>query len=133
MDSARFAKLAISATLLILTVSACGVEWFPSPTNSNSTTTTTTSSYTAICADGTLSSSANCSGTCSSHGGVSYWFVATCGHPRPIALCKDGKQSTSEECSAICLGNGGVQSWYTSACGHTVPKYIFGTYSITTK
>jgi len=34
---------------------------------------------TAKCADGTLSYSQNCSGTCSSHGGVASWYISGCG------------------------------------------------------
>lgn len=37
----------------------------------------------ARCADGTLSYSQNCSGTCSSHGGVAEWYRSGCGSTNP--------------------------------------------------
>lgn len=39
----------------------------------------TSASATALCNDGTYSYSQNCSGTCSSHGGVKTWYVSNCG------------------------------------------------------
>ena len=45
-------------------------------------------SATAKCSDGSTSSSKNCSGTCSGHGGVSVWYVSGCGSnkivPNPV-------------------------------------------------
>lgn len=41
----------------------------------DNSTSNNSSSATAVCNDGTLSYSQNCSGTCSSHGGVKTWYI----------------------------------------------------------
>lgn len=46
---------------------------------SDSSPTSSTQTATALCNDGTYSYSQNCSGTCSSHGGVKIWYVSNCG------------------------------------------------------
>jgi len=40
--------------------------------------------HTAQCNDGTYSDSTNCSGTCSSHGGVSTWYISNCGNSKTL-------------------------------------------------
>lgn len=44
------------------------------------------SGATAKCSDGSYSYSQNCSGTCSSHGGVSQWYISGCGTPKETVL-----------------------------------------------
>jgi uncharacterized protein DUF3761 len=60
---------------------------------------------TALCADGTWSSSKKRSGACSSHGGISTWFGKP---PRgATARCKDGTWSKAAG-SGACSSHGGV-------------------------
>lgn len=58
----------------------------------NGGSSSSASGHTALCNDGTYSDSKNCSGTCSSHGGVKEWYV-NCG------------TSASKLASAILINN----------------------------
>ena len=119
--------------LFVLWLGGCGnVEWFPDSKQGN--TTPATVSHTALCTDGSYSDSATCSGTCSSHGGISIWYVADCGTATTLgsatATCRDGFLSYSQNCSGTCSSHGGVATWHTTACGGTVAKAIsFSQYS----
>lgn len=61
---------------------------------------------TALCADGSWSSSQERSGTCSGHGGVAKWF----GKPPKKATfrCKDGTYSKAKDSQGACSQHGGV-------------------------
>ena len=61
---------------------------------------------TALCEDGSWSSSQKRSGTCSGHGGVSKWFGKT---PRKATFrCKDGTYSKAKSSQGACSQHGGV-------------------------
>lgn len=51
----------------------------------NSSSSNGSATATAKCNDGTFSYSQNCSGTCSSHGGVQIWYVSNCGNSKVVA------------------------------------------------
>ncbi len=61
---------------------------------------------TALCADGSWSSSHDRSGTCSAHGGVSKWFGKA---PKKATFrCKDGTYSKAKDSQGACSQHGGV-------------------------
>jgi hypothetical protein len=61
---------------------------------------------TALCEDGSWSSSTNRSGTCSGHGGIRKWF----GKPpkRATFRCKDGTYSKAKDSQGACSQHGGI-------------------------
>ena len=61
---------------------------------------------TALCADGSWSSSQQRSGTCSGHGGLSKWFGKP---PRKATFrCKDGTYSKAKNSQGACSQHGGI-------------------------
>lgn len=82
--------------LIPLILASCGDDFHwgweddhkSSTTTSVANTTTSNSGASAKCNDGTYSYSSNCSGTCSSHGGVSIWMGALsgCGSKKEVLL-----------------------------------------------
>jgi hypothetical protein len=61
---------------------------------------------TALCEDGSWSTSGSRSGTCSGHGGIKKWF----GKPPKKATfrCKDGTYSKAKDSQGACSQHGGV-------------------------
>ena len=71
---------------------------------------------TALCTDGSWSSSKKRSGACSSHGGIATWFGKP---PRgATARCKDGTWSKGAG-SGTCSKHGGVAYWLQEHGGQT--------------
>jgi hypothetical protein len=64
---------------------------------------------TALCKDGSWSTSDGKKGACSRHGGIKTWF----GKPPKgaTARCKDGTYSKSAESQGACSQHGGVATW----------------------
>lgn len=61
---------------------------------------------TALCVDGSWSSSQQRSGTCSAHGGVAKWFGKA---PKKATFrCKDGTYSKARHSQGACSQHGGV-------------------------
>ena len=58
---------------------------------------------TARCRDGTYSQTKSARGACSSHGGVSIWYIT--------GTCKDGTVTRAANRQGACSGHGGVEQW----------------------
>ena len=81
----------VSVLFVTILIAGCGdVNWFPDPKAGTAAaaeviTNTQLTASTAKCCDGTFSQSQNCSGTCSSHGGVEQWLLTSMGCSAPTA------------------------------------------------
>jgi hypothetical protein len=84
-------KTAMIGLLYLLLVISCGGG------GSTGGGTPGGSSHSALCNDGTYSDSTNCSGTCSSHGGVREWYISCGSSPTSSILPMNDKSSNSKE------------------------------------
>ena len=79
----------------------------PVTTSDNAAATATDSTppadATARCRDGTYSATKSTRGACSSHGGVSVWYIT--------GTCKDGTVTRAANRQGACSGHGGVEQW----------------------